>query len=364
MRTLSITLASWLSAQLEFTFLATSNFRSNPYYRIELTNTTSQPYNLSQHYLVTRDFCMRIGRGVIPPMGKFLMAKETHAAYAPVDMLFLKEPDFLIRVDRSNEVGNYVALLDSAFQLVSGVYLAPLRSVSYLPDTAKLILSVRPFPTLKIFIPPETHPKWKYLQGIEDPLLAYEQRAQRWHLLPNNPTKAQLFLRPVEFKAFTGQRQKQGNLLVWEAVEKLGQYYLVERSTDGNHFQPIARLACQEEGTYFYFDSTDAENVFYRIRHPTPLGEWISSPILKLSTQRITVPFWYEVERAQEGTFIRFRFSQGQPLWILQLDKNLVPQKVLYEGWIPGGVENLLSLSVQQGYVIFYGIIGRYVVPL
>lgn len=363
MRTLSITLVSWLSAQIEFTFLATSNFRNNPYYRIELTNFTSKPYNLSQHYLVTRDFCMRIRKGIIPPFGTYFMAKEMHPSYPHVDMLFLKEQDFLIRMDRSNEVGNYVALLDSQFQLVSGVYLAPLRSVSYLPDTAKLILSKRPFPTLKIFVPPETHPKWKYLQGVEDPLLAYQYR-RSWQLLPNNPTKAQTFLRPVEFKAFTGQRQKQGNSLVWESIEKLGQYYLLERSTDGSNFQPIARITCQGKGIYFYFDSTISENVFYRVRHPTPLGEWISSPTLRLSIQHSSSPFWHEVEKEKGNIFIRFRFSQGQPIWILRLDKTLMPQEVLYEGWIPGGVENLLSLSAQEGYVVFYGVIGRYVIPL
>jgi poly(3-hydroxybutyrate) depolymerase len=96
-------------------------------------------------------------------------------------------------------------------------------------------------------------------------------------------------LLPVEFTYFKGQKTSAGNLLQWvTATEQNNDYFAVERSTDGNQFAAIDKVAGAGSSTtakeYSYTDTkAPGGNVYYRLRQVDRNGKFTFSQVILVS---------------------------------------------------------------------------------
>jgi len=95
---------------------------------------------------------------------------------------------------------------------------------------------------------------------------------------------------PVDFISFDAEKQGNGNLITWStAKEEDVNYYVVESSTDGTNFYPLAKVQAQGNtslNNYSYTDnSSDMRgNIYYRIVEVDNNGNSSYSDVKTIST--------------------------------------------------------------------------------
>ena len=102
---------------------------------------------------------------------------------------------------------------------------------------------------------------------------------------------------PVRFSNFTAQQQQQTVLLNWTtAQEQNSRYFIVERASDGLHYDSIGLIAATGNtsmlSNYHFVDKTPYPVInYYRLRQPDQDGKSFYSSVIKVSDAKADVLF-------------------------------------------------------------------------
>jgi hypothetical protein len=102
-------------------------------------------------------------------------------------------------------------------------------------------------------------------------------------------TNAAVVPLPVNLSSFKGQATPTGNALEWATASEQGNLgFVVERSSDGQHFGPLGRVAGagtrSYTSTYTYLDATPVPLSYYRLRQQDISGGEHFSPVVVVQT--------------------------------------------------------------------------------
>jgi hypothetical protein len=94
---------------------------------------------------------------------------------------------------------------------------------------------------------------------------------------------------PVTYVYFKGQRNGNSNLLQWEtASEQNSDYFTIERSTDGNSYSAIGKVAAAGNSSlakdYSYIDNNVTGNAYYRLRQVDKDAAYKLSDVVQLNS--------------------------------------------------------------------------------
>jgi len=106
--------------------------------------------------------------------------------------------------------------------------------------------------------------------------------------LPSNYSIMTGFMPPVEMLYFTGEVRQEGNYLAWATASESGSdYFLVERSADGQHFVPLGSVAAtgnsaSQKEYSFMDDHPLGRDNYYRLKIVDQNGQFKYSGIVFL----------------------------------------------------------------------------------
>lgn len=157
---------------------------------------------------------------------------------------------------------------------------------------------------------------------------------------------------PVHFVSFTGEKQKEGVLLKWRtATEKENDFFLVERSANGNVFEAIGKVAgagtSTAENAYSFLDKgySGQDVVYYRLKQVDKNGQATYSTVVKINANGMVqqgLSVWPNPYK--DGVHITASFESGGKATLRLYDHlgRLVKQQ---EQTVPSG-ENTLYMSI------------------
>lgn len=312
-------------------------YRENSYHQIDLYNPYPFVISLGRWLLVTREYSVRLpAQLVLRPGQRLRIAKRGG------DLTLEGYPDFLIRFGEASQPGAYVALLDTAGRLRTGLYLAPLPQVRFLPDSGYNV--TRTGQRLPFYLPPETAPAWQYVPWEPDPVTGVVRIAGSWRYTVADAQKEVQLYAPLRFGVLLAAYEGHSVHLVWEVEgRELCEGYALERADGKGSWQVLRTFPCPVEGgrreRREYYDPEVEPNRLYWYRLVYERG-----PVLRLESVPAEVhckprPVSFRME-ARPG-LVRLWVAQSQPIKVRLLDERFVERLRLYDGWVNGGVENL-----------------------
>lgn len=129
---------------------------------------------------------------------------------------------------------------------------------------------------------------------------------------------------PIELLTFTGRNTNKGNLLEWVTATELdNDYFTLERSRDGIHFEPIAVIdgaGTSMSPSYYEFTDKFAKTGYnyYRLKQTDFDGHFTYSKIILIRTEEKTAPFGI-YPNPNRGNFI-VRFDEQGSFRIVLMD--------------------------------------------
>ncbi len=317
-------------------------YRENTLHRIDLYNPTSQTLDLSRWLLVTRDYSFEFPAGTqLPPYKRLTIGKRMG------DIRLGQHPNFLIRIGDPTQAGHYAVLIDAQGRSRSGLYLAPIAQVVFLPDSGTHISQQgRP---IAFYVPSETAPVWQFVPWDPDPITGVVLISGQWRYTTADEEKEKQLYAPLRFGGLYGQADSNGVLLSYEMEvrEPCGQYTL-QRRLAKMAWQPLATPSCPPPGLYRleYLDTDVVGGVLYeyRLQYEGSWGQEIAS--LPLTIQSTSEEPSFQM-RVSQG-FLRLYVKQGQPIKIKLLNAYYEELIRLYDGWLNGGVENVFTWDAVQ----------------
>lgn len=314
-------------------------FRENDYHLIDLYNPHSQPISLGNWLLVTREYSVRL-----PPKLTLLPRQQYRIAKTEGDLRLKGYPDFLIRFPDPNQLGAYVALLDTAGRLRKGLYLAPIAQVLFLPDSGANIS--REGQRTPFYLPSETLPVWEYVPWEPDPITGIVRLGTSWRYTVPDVQKEALLYAPVRFSGLLATYEEAAVRLTWEVEgrERCG-YYLLERWNEAEGWQRLESFPCPAPSPTLqkneYYDPTVKPGATYRYR--LVYREGPSLRIESAPRQVVCYPKSRPLRIQAHPGIVQLWVAQSQPVKVSLLDKHFVERLRLYDGWVNGGVENIFA---------------------
>jgi len=313
-------------------------YRENAYHQIDLYNPYPFAISLGKWLLVTREYSVRL-----PPQLMLRPGQRLRIAKKGGDLSLEGYPDFLIRFGEAGQPGAYVALLDTLGRLRTGLYLAPLPQVRFLPDSGYNIPHTGQ--RIPFYLPPETAPAWQYVPWEPDPITGVVRIGDTWRYTVADSRKEVQLYAPLRFGPLLAAYEGHSVHLVWEVEgrEPCEGYALQRAEGGGGPWQVLRTFPCPrgtgQRARQEYYDPSVEPNRFYRYRLVYEKG-----PVLRLESVPVEVrckprPLSFRME-ARPG-LVRLWVAQSQPIKVRLLDEQFVERLRLYDGWVNGGAENL-----------------------
>lgn len=256
------------------------NFLQDDVYQIDIFNPSSRVVNIGGYTLVTRQFVARLpGRIRIEPGQTFSLGKGPGPTGKP-SLEFEQIPDFLVRIPRNIQEGDYLMLLNRSGKPVDAFYYASGRKVSFLPDADTLITFSRT--KIPFAIPGESDPVWKYLSLSPDPALAFMRIEGRWQAgsRKRNTFPATAYDN-IEARYVDGVVTIEGS----SQFERDALNHRVERSLDGRNFTLVEQVPAKGQPTrYRVYDPgvKQGKRYYYRLRHIDRFGFEVRSSLVEV----------------------------------------------------------------------------------
>ena len=272
------------------------------------------------------------------------------------DISLDQHPNFLIRIPDVTQAGHYAALIDPTGQARTGLYLAPIPQVRFLPDSGVHIShGGRPIP---FYLPSETAPLWQYVPWDPDPITGVALIRGQWRYTTANEEKEKFLYAPLRFSTLYGEADTLGILLTYEVeIREPCSRYFLERQIELQGWHPLLPHFCSGPGRYKfqYYDSITfaGARYAYRLIYVSPEGDTLTSLPLVIQTKVYTPPFQM---RATRG-FLRLYVERSQPIKIKLLNAQYEEVLRLYDGWLNGGVENVFTWEPQRYPDTYYVVV-------
>lgn len=324
------------------------NYRFDNFHRIEVSNPSGAEINMGGYLVVTRDYSVLLPAATrIPANGRITLVKKAQPGdLAPVQLGTM--PDFLIRFPDREFEGNYVCIFNRDRRIVDGFLFSPLRDVPYLPDRDTCVT----FKGDKIgfYLPGEREGAWFWLQGRDDPAIAFERGPTGWHIV----SRKKLQTAAVKYSNFIVRYQDGIVTLRWNtANEVLTNGHIVERSEDQLTFASVGnadvRPGKEELKQYEFFDPEvkTGQTYFYRIRYNDDKQEVVSE-VKQIKVEEGQEDFSMDVffgsPPHQQELNIRFFSGYSQKIRIKVLDERFREVAVVFDGFVNARTRSLVKL--------------------
>ncbi len=322
---------------LQITRFIPGVYRENTFHRIDLYNPSDRALPLERWLLVTRDYSFEFPEGVVlRPHQRLTITKRGG------DIQLDRHPNFLIRIPDATQAGHYAILIAPNGQAHTGVYIAPIPQVRFLPDSG-LHLSHQRKP-IPFYLPSETAPIWEYVPWDPDPIIGIVRIRGQWRYTTANEEKEKLLYAPIQFSNLYGEADSSGVLLTYEVeVREPCAAYQVERRIEGQEWHLIVSQPCPSPGRYkVQFRDTSVflgPRYEYRLAYNGAEENFFTSLPLTIQTETYHPPFQMQ---AMPG-FLRLYVERSQPIKIKLLNRYYEEVLRLYDGWLNGGVENIFT---------------------
>jgi hypothetical protein len=287
------------------------NYLTDPVYQVDIFNPSDQTVSLGNYMLVSRQFVAKLPANTrLEAYSKLSLGKHNRLQ---LELPFSKIQDFIIRIPKENELGDYLVLIDPRGKIVDAFYFGPRRSVAFLPDAGELITFSNE--QIPFEVPDESKPIWNYLPISPDPALAFVRIRGRWEVSSRqrNTLPATAF-GPLEAKYVQGIVTINGE----SRFERDCLPHQLERSENGRNFERIHRFTntqnTEETTSYRYYDDGVAPNkrYFYRLKNEDKFGFSIFSNLVEVRTDDLPGDFSLEVFQSNPGGNVNVRFSTRQ----------------------------------------------------
>jgi hypothetical protein len=338
-----------------------NSYLEDEVYRLEIFNPSDKPVSLNGYLLVSRQYVVMLPeQAIVPPKGSLRLGKPGGPDGGP-DISFQSIGDFIIRIPKRSDPGDYVVLLDTRRQMVDAFYYSPQRKVGFLPDEGELIT----FQNKKIpfGIPAEGNVNWSYLQMNPDPAMAFVRINKQWRAT----SRTRNTLPATEYSNIKAQYVNgivtvEGNT----AFERDCLDHQVERSKNGHTFQVIASLPSKQNASstnayLFYDDKIEKDSrYFYRLKNIDRFGHILYSNLVEVRTEEAPNGFSMEVFLSRQGTTpslnVRFSSREAQSIRIKLLDEQWREQDILFYDDLEANSQYLIkydgSMPIGKYYVI------------
>lgn len=287
------------------------NYLTDPVYQVDIFNPSDQAMSLGNYMLVSRQFVAKFPpRTRIEAYSKLSLGKHNKQL---LELPFSQIQDFIIRIPKETELGDYLILFDPGGKVVDAFYFGPRRAVSFLPDEGELITFRNE--QIPFEVPDEVDASWNYLQISPDPALAFIRISGRWEVSSRqrNTLPATAFA-PLEAKYVQGIVTVNGQ----SRFERDCLPHQLERSEDGRIFERVYRFPANQNAdgptSYRYYDDGVEPNkrYFYRLKNEDKFGFSIFSNLVEVQTDDLPSDFALEVFQSNPSGNINVRFSSRQ----------------------------------------------------
>ena len=338
-------------AQVFLARFVPGDYKSNNMHRVELTNGSARPADLSQWLLVTRDYVFVFPTGTMLQAGKNLNIAKLRSAEQDADISLFRHPNFKIKLSSDPKVeGNFCALLNAQKQMVDGFYHAELPNVPYLPDSDDVFIDNTP---QKAFykLPPENHPLWKFLPVGNDPAVGFERTGNTWRVTSSrkgsNPHAV------TQFQDFFARYREGIVTLRWATAFEYGLKDLtIERSEDRTTFKAVGTVKTQNRRTitpseYVFYDNelTPGKNYYYRLLYFDDRNLPAYSKVIYIEAVNVVQEFWMEALAGTGTVSLRFYSAYSQKVKIKLFDLQYHEVAILFDNTVYADAQNLLRLT-------------------
>jgi hypothetical protein len=324
------------------------NLTKDDNHYIELFNESPTAANISNGFIVTRNYSLRLPDNIILQPFHSIRLGKLQTATRPLDIEFLMLKDFLIRFPATKEEGDYVVCMDKDRQILDAVCFSPTsKPPRFLPDRASLITGRGD--AIDLDIPAPSHPKWKYLEVNLDPAMALVQIHHKWQI-----TSRKKNLLPATDYEPPQINWVEGIITVkWQSLFETDCFFhTLERSLDGEHFIAIYNAPASKQSlkpqSYMYYDKNIQKNqqYFYRIKNIDKFRNEVVSPTATVSSAPSAENFLLQIiEQSTTNSPIALRFSakfSGQ-VKIQLMDEQFRAKEVLFDDEVLMGKEHWLK---------------------
>ena len=287
------------------------NYLSDPVYQLDIFNPTDQAKSLANYMLVSRQFVAKLPPGTqIDAFSKLSIGKENKNE---IDLPFSRINDFIIRIPKEKQLGDYLVLIDPQSKIVDAFYYGPNPEVSFLPDEGELITFRNE--SIPFNIPDELSSSWRYLQIAPDPALAFIRVNGQWEVSSRKRNTL-----PATAFGILEAKYVQGIVTIngQSRFERDCLPHQLERSEDGRNFEMIYRFPAvqnaDELSDYRYYDKqvkTD-HKYFYRLKNEDKFGYTVFSNLVEVLTDELPSDFFMEVFQSKPINQLNVRFSTRQ----------------------------------------------------
>lgn len=314
------------------------NFVKDDNHRLEIFNESADAVNVGGYLIVTRAYMLRLPeKTILLPYSSLRMGKM---AIPPeiLEIQYQKLQDFLVRFPTDKEIADYIVLFDKNLRIIDAVYFSRLGRTRFLPDRDELITGKRD--KILFEIPPANHPMWQSLDVTLDPAMALVQIGGKWQITSR---KKNLFP-AVEYADLQANAIDGIVTLKWHTTFEEDCFaHIIERGVDGEHFEPVEKIAANKTSTklseYVFYDKNVQKDTryYYRIKNTDKFRNIVYSPIVETSTAEISSDFnLHFVQDSRKETELSFRFSvnTAQHILIRLTDEHFRDKGILFDDFV------------------------------
>ncbi len=282
--------------QISIVKFVPADFLNNDLNTIILHNSSPYTLNLKEHFLITRDYVLRINKTLLLRPGQriaFVKKRKYHYPFPAYE--FSEFKDFLVRIRSRKEQGNYVALLNPNMEFIEGFYFATYKYVNFLPEIVKLITYQGKI--LFLNVPSENHPRWTFFPSVEDPIIGYEKINNRWEIVPADPTKNLLKINYFSLlKIRYAGKYNQISAFIHTTLRDFKGKVRIYRGNSDKNLKILDSLFVNSQNRQIKYYDTEIlpnKNYYYRLVLIDNQGHISRSPIIEVKT--LQEPFLFEI---------------------------------------------------------------------
>lgn len=328
--------------------------RNDVNHRIELFNgSRSQAQDLAGYILVTRQYILRMPQGSatrLAPLSSLRLGEL--ATRNDLDIEFMGQKDFLVRIPKGNEAGDYAVLFDRNMRIVDAFFFGRSRKVGFLPSQDVLVTYGQE--KIAINIPDETDTRWTFLQKIPTSDEAFVKAGGVWQVTNRNRNDVPA----TEFR-FMQAKYVDGIVTVkWKSLfEQDCFYHYVERASGNEDFVVLDKLNGQvnrnQPFDYKFYDNSVRKDARYRyrIRNVDKFGNVLYSQVVEVLTEEnpggFTMDHFFVTEQAGKDLNVRFSAKETQLVKVKIMDEEFREVAILFYDTIQKDAQNLIKYNEQ-----------------
>lgn len=334
-------------AQVKIQRYSPGAFMSDNEHRVELVNLGRTEADLSDYILITRDYFVRIPKGISLSPGQKLTLMKTKEGNVR-NVLELKSTQGFVTRQYSLKVGgNFIVLYEPGMKILDAFYYSQLKNPPFLPDFVFHTFSNNEF--VKISIPPAGNRVWAWYPIGDDPAIAFEQVKGEWKLV----SAKKIGINPaLQFGELTARYKDGLILLYWNTVfEENTRNIEIERSLDRKVFKSIGSVKTntntREFVQYRFTDTEPSEGktYYYRLKHTDANGVVLYSRVEEIVAEPVRNEFSAEVIQSRgENLTIRFFSAYSQRVHIRLLNDQMQVSMNLFDNFVYADAQNLIKL--------------------